>query len=111
MYNLLEHSPNYSDTTGSLWFYSKDEATNFDNDIANTDNFKSFKYKTEWLENAPAQPTPNQANQIVKIAPISLPLKYLRSLKMPLIHCKTELKLRWKKHYVLSVLGNKNEQG
>ena len=63
------------------------------------------------MENALAQPTPNQANQIVKIAPISLPLKYLKSLKMPLIDCKTELKLRWKKHYVLSVLGNKNEQG
>ena len=29
MYNLLEHSWIYSDTTGSLWFYSKDEATNF----------------------------------------------------------------------------------
>ena len=27
MYYLLECSSNYSDTTGSLWFYSEDEAT------------------------------------------------------------------------------------
>ena len=30
MYNLLEYSLNDSDITGSLWFYSRDEATNFD---------------------------------------------------------------------------------
>ena len=34
LYNLLEYNPNYSNTTGSLWFYSKDEVTNFDADIA-----------------------------------------------------------------------------
>ena len=45
MYNLIKLSSNYSDTTGSLWFYSKDEATNFNNDVVNTDNFKFFKYK------------------------------------------------------------------
>ena len=33
MYNLLKYSSNYSDTMGSLWFYSKDEATNFNADI------------------------------------------------------------------------------
>ena len=26
MYNLIEYSSNYSETTGSLWFCSKDEA-------------------------------------------------------------------------------------
>ena len=36
MYNFLEFSSNYSDKTGSLWFHSKDEATNFNADIANT---------------------------------------------------------------------------
>ena len=30
MYNLLEYRSKYSDTTSSLWFYSKNEATNFD---------------------------------------------------------------------------------
>ena len=54
MYNLLEYSPNYSDTTGSLWFYSKDEAVNSNSDITNTNNFKSFKYRGKLLENAVA---------------------------------------------------------
>ena len=33
MYNLIENSSNCSETTGSLWFYSINEATNFDTDI------------------------------------------------------------------------------
>ena len=44
IYNLIEYSSNYSETTGSLWFYSKDEATNFNADIANN-YFKPFEYK------------------------------------------------------------------
>ena len=44
MYNLVEYSSNYSEATGSLWFYSKGEATSFNNNIENTGNFKSFKY-------------------------------------------------------------------
>ena len=47
MYNLIEYSSDYSETTGSLWFYSKDEPPNFNNNIANTDNFNSFKYKAK----------------------------------------------------------------
>ena len=35
MYNFLEYSLNYSDMVGSLWFYSKNETTVFDSDIAN----------------------------------------------------------------------------
>ena len=50
MYNLIiEYSSDYSETTGSLLFYSKDEATDFNNNIASTDNFKSFKYKAKLL--------------------------------------------------------------
>ena len=49
MYNLTEYSSGYSETTGSLWFHSKDEATNLNADIASDNNFKSFKYKTKLL--------------------------------------------------------------
>ena len=48
--NLLQYSLNYSDTTGSLWFYSKVEATYLNADIAHNNTFKSFKYKTKLLE-------------------------------------------------------------
>ena len=49
MYNLIEYSSNFSETTGSLHFYSKDEATNFNANIANELNFNFFMYKTELL--------------------------------------------------------------
>ena len=45
MYNLLKYNSNYSDTTSSLWFYSKDEATSFNNNIGNKDYFISFEFK------------------------------------------------------------------
>ena len=35
MYNLIEYSSNHSQTTGSLWFYWKDEETDFNADIVN----------------------------------------------------------------------------
>ena len=42
VYKLLEHSSNYSDTSSS-WRYSKDEAADFNTNIVNNNNFKSFK--------------------------------------------------------------------
>ena len=44
MYNLIEYSSNYSETTGSLRFCSKGEATRFNIDIVNDNHFKSFMY-------------------------------------------------------------------
>ena len=98
MYNLIEYSSNYSETAGSSWFYSNDRATYFNADIANNDNFKSFKYNVELWGNTAAQPAPNAANRILKNATVAVPLKHLsnllRSFEMPLINCKVELKHR-----------------
>ena len=69
-----EYSSNYSETKGSLWFYSKDEATNFHADIANTNDFKYFKYKAKLLGNAVA----DEANGILKNGTIAAPLKYFK---------------------------------
>ena len=73
--------------------------TNFNADISNTNDFKSFKYKAKLLENTVAQPAPNAANGIIKNATIAVPLKYLsnfwKSLKILTINCKVELKLKW----------------
>ena len=49
MYNLTEYSSNYSETTGILWFCSKDKATNFNGDLTNDNNFKSFKDEAKVL--------------------------------------------------------------
>ena len=54
MYNLIKYSSNHSKITRSLWFCSKDTTTNFNADIASTNNFKSFKYKVKLLGNTVA---------------------------------------------------------
>ena len=80
--NLVEYSSNYSDETGSLWFCSKDEATNFNADIANTNNLKSFIYEAKLLENTEF----DGDNEILENATIAVPLRYFsnfwRSLEM-----------------------------
>ena len=56
MYNLRKYSSNYSEVTRSLWFYSKDESTKFNDNIENTDNFNFFKFKARLWGNTVAQP-------------------------------------------------------
>ena len=109
IYNLIEYSSNYSGTIGSLWFYSKDEATNVNTNIANTDHFKSFKYEAKLLGNTEA----DYGNRILKNATTGVLLKYLsnfwRSLEMPLINCKVKLELKAIKYCVFSVASNGND--
>ena len=100
MYNFLEYRSSYSDTTVSFWFYSKDESNVFKADIAyNNNNFKSFECKAKLLENTVAHLRPNKSNGILENETIAKPLKYLsnlcRSLEVPLINGKLELKLKW----------------
>ena len=111
IYNLIEYRTNYSETTGSLWFYSKDEANNFNVDIANTDEFKSFEYESKLLKTTVA----DGANGILRNGTIAVPLKYLsnfwRSLEMALINFKAEVKLKWTKYCIFSAAGLDNVNG
>ena len=84
MYNLIEYSNSYSDTSGDLWQSKRDESlvTNaWNSENASTDGSTSFKHKTSFIEN----------NGVLKNAKVAVPLKYLsnfwRSLEMPLINC------------------------
>ena len=95
MYNLIEYSDNYSDTSGSLWQFKRDEVPNNDADLS-IDNSKSFKYKAALVgKTADAA----GGNTFVKNTKIVVPLKYLsrfwRSLEMLLINCKIHLELNW----------------
>ena len=102
MFKFIEYSLNYSEIKGSLWFYSKDEATNFSAYIGNYDIFKYFKYKAKLLGHT----AENGADGILRKATIAVPLKYLsnfgRSLETPLIECKVELELERTKYCVFS---------
>ena len=62
MYNLMKYSSNYSETTESLWFYSKDEATNFNTNVANNNSFEFLEYKAKLFGNTVA----NGANGLLR---------------------------------------------
>ena len=52
MYNLIEYSDNYSDTSGSLWQFKRDKLNVNDvNTVLTNDNAPSFKYKASIIGN------------------------------------------------------------
>ena len=102
MYNLIEYSDNYQDSSATFYQYKQDERPE-NNAIADltTDTSSSFKYKVSLLGN------PVHVGGIAKRnVKIVVPLKYLsnffRSLEMPLINCKIKLNITWKRESVLS---------
>ena len=102
MYNLIEYSDNYQDSSATLYQYKRDEPPEA-NAVANlTVNISSsFKYKVSLLGNPVLDG--NITKRSVKVV---VPLKYLsnffRLLEMPLLNCKIKLNLTWKKECVLS---------
>ena len=91
IYNLIEHSDNYSKTSGSLWQYCKEiPAVNNAGNIVESNGANatdSFNFKTKIT---------GQTNDdgIINVE-IMVPLKYLSNfwitLEMRLINCKVEL--------------------
>ena len=93
MYNLIEYSDNYQDSSATLYQYKRDEPpeANAINDLT-TNTSSSSKYKVELLGDPVLDGAIAKKN--VKVV---LPLKYLsnffRSLEMPLINCQIKLNL------------------
>ena len=50
VYNLIEYSDNYFDTSGSFWDFKRDDIVNNAN-VTNDDNAPSFKYKANLIGN------------------------------------------------------------
>ena len=97
MYNLIEHSDNYSKKSGILWKYHKDEPFLDHNGAiadfcADDNNSASFKFKTKIAGRI--------GNNGTKDVKIRVTLKHLsnlwRTLEMPLINCEINLILRTK---------------
>ena len=98
MYNLIEYSDNYQDSSATLYQYKRDEPPEaYAVATLTADNSSSFKYKIKLLGDPVLDGAIAKRN--VKVV---VPLKYLsnffRSLDMPLINCKIKLNLTWKKN-------------
>ena len=106
MYYLMEYSDNYSDRSGSLWQFKRDEDPTNNVDLT-IDNSQSFKYKTALVVKTANK---NNRNSFAKETKIVLPLKYLynfcRLLEMLLINYKVHLELNWIEDCILYSAGN-----
>ena len=94
MYNFIEYSDNYSETSRRLWQFKRDDlpVTNTRNPgNASTTNSTSFKYKSSFFK-----PVTTDNNGVFNVK-VAVLLKYLsnfwRSLEMPLINFKINLEL------------------
>ena len=122
LYNMLEYSDNYADTTGSLYQYKRPEPRDNNGKVVNLSTaLSSFKYQSGLVqkqlatpnsENVPDSIDPNFANahRNWKNIKIVVPLKYIsnffRNLELPLINTKLFMELNWTKY---SVLSNQNQ--
>ena len=103
IYNLIECSDNYSDTSWSLWQFKRDEVRN-NNAGLSIDNSQSFKNEAAFV--GKTVNAVHNTNTPVKNTKIVFLLKYFsnfwRSLKMPLINYKIHLYLNWIEDCILS---------
>ena len=96
MYNLLEYSDNYQDSTGSLYQFKRDEPPDDNADVAN--NTSSLVYKSKLISGT----DDNNVNNVKLEVPLKYVSSFFRSLEMPLINCKIDLELTWHKDCMIS---------
>ena len=96
MYNLLEYSDNYQDSTGSLYQFKRDEPPDDNADVAN--NTSSLVYKSKLTSGN----DDNNVNNVKLVVPLKYVSSFFRSLEMPLVNCKIDLELTWHKDCMIS---------
>ena len=95
MYNLLEYSDNYQDSTGSLCQFKRDEPPDDNADVAN--DTTSLMYKSKLISR-----TDDNVNNVKLVVPLKYVSSFFRSLEMPLVNCKIDLELTWHKDCMIS---------
>ena len=96
MYNLLEYSDNYQDSTGSLYQFKRDEPPDDNADVAN--DTSSLVYKSKLIKGT----DDNNVNNVKLVVPLKYVSSFFRSLEMPLVNCKIDLELTWHKDCMIS---------
>ena len=96
IYNLLEYSDNYQDSTGSLYQSKRDEPPHDNANVAN--NTTSLVYKSKLISGT----DDNNLNNVKLVVPLKYVSNFFRSLELPLVNCKIDLELRWHKDCMIS---------
>ena len=96
MYNLLEYSENYQDSTGTLYQFKRDEPSDDNADVPN--NTSSLVHKSKLISGT----DDNNVNNVKLVVPLKYVSSFFRSLEMPLVNCKIDLELTWHKDCMIS---------
>ena len=96
MYNLLEYSDNYQDSTGSLYQFKRDETPDNNAEVAN--NTTSLVYISKLIKGT----DDNNVNNVKLVVPLKYGSNFFRSLEFPLVNCKIDLELIWHKDCMIS---------
>ena len=80
MYNLLEYSDNYQDSTGSLYQFKRDEPPNDNANVAN--NTTSLVYKSKLIKGT----DDNNVNNVKLVVLLKYVSNFFRSLELPLVN-------------------------
>ena len=97
MYNLLEYSDNYQNSTGSLYQFTRDEPPDDNANVAN--DTTSLVYKSKLIKGTDNN---NNVNNVKLVVPLKYVSNFSRSLEMPLVNCKIDLELTWHKDCMIS---------
>ena len=95
MYNLIEYSDNYSDTSRSLWQFKRDEVPANNADLI-IDNSQWFKYKAALVGKTAG--AVNDTNSSVKEQKFVIQLKYLSNFNQ--LQSSSWIKLDWRLYLV-----------
>ena len=87
MYNLLEYSDNYENSTGSLYQFKRDEPPDNYADVGN--NATSLVDKSKLIKGT----DDNNVNNVKLVVPLKYVRNFFRSLELPLVNCKIDLEL------------------
>ena len=96
MYNLLEYSDNYQDSTGSLYQFTRDEPPDDNANVGNATT--SLVYKSKPISGT----DDNNVSNVKLVVPLKHVSNFSRSLEMPLVNCKIDLELTWHKDCMIS---------
>ena len=96
MYNLLEYSDNYQDSTGRLYQFKRDEPPDDNSNVAN--NTTVLVYKSRIISGT----DDNNVNNVKLVVALKYVSNFFRSLEMPLVNCKIDLELKWHKDCMIS---------
>ena len=96
MYNLLEYSDNYQDSTGSLYQFKRDEPPDDNTDVAN--DTSSLVYKSKLISGTDN----NNVDNVKLVVPLKYVRSFSRSLETPLVNCKIDLEFTWHKDCMIS---------